>query len=93
LNFIITFRFPIFNFFVVFFLPWTLLGIESLLYNNGTIGEGLFETIGIILNILFFFLSPFWTFTMSFVLITRNGSCGGGDLYQISCDWYLYVKI
>lgn len=85
--------FPPFNFFIVFCVPWSILGVLALLSQMGYIGMSTFDALGIMFNIIFYFLSPLWVFSMAIFLSPGKYQCIGNVMKWLTCDWWVYSLI
>jgi Na+-driven multidrug efflux pump len=56
----------------VFCVPWSILGVMALMNQLGYMGDTPYDVLGIISNIVFFFLSPLWVFSMAVFLSPGN---------------------
>jgi hypothetical protein len=83
--------FPAFNFFIVFCIPWSALGLIALLQELNKISHSTNLGLGYFFNALWLLLSPIWTFTMAFLLAPGKLACVANVLVWVSCDWWVYV--
>jgi hypothetical protein len=75
----------------VFCVPWSILGVMALMNQLGYMGDTPYDVLGIISNIVFFFLSPLWVFSMAVFLSPGNYQCIGNVMKWLTCDWWVYV--
>jgi hypothetical protein len=63
----------------------------ALMNQLGYMGDTPYDVLGIISNIVFFFLSPLWVFSMAVFLSPGNYQCIGNVMKWLTCDWWVYV--
>lgn len=65
--------FPIFCFFVVYLMPYNILGITAMFYDNGDIDEDIWKAISVPCTILFSIFSPLYVMSWAVNVLPTNG--------------------